>query len=410
MDKPDFEQYYQLLGLSLNASADEIQEAYLHQVAIKRREGQKRELESLKLAYQTLWEHTLQQDYDQAQATPQDQLTLAINEALRPHHLQVITRLNETTLTLIFDAQTVNQSAVPKTLIHSVLADIILPDVQDIKVMGKRGAKNIAWRYQFPLSEIPIETETEKLLKQGEANVRIWGFPAAIIIALSLNLTGLNWFWNMWMHELGHAVIAWFSGYRAMPTLAVTITSLDQSLFVYFGILFLLCLLFWSGKNENQPWTMGLGVILILVQFQLTWMTSRDTYEMLQAFGGVGGEFYLSTFFMVAFYFTLPQRLYWEFWRYLALILSASTFINSFTMWHRINKGRAFIPWGTFWGGKGDAAGDMNMLTDWHGWSDNQIIDTYRVLGNLCLWVLIGVYIYFLFKSSKQLQRYFRKN
>lgn len=409
MDRPDLEQYYQLLGLPSHASPDEIQEAYLRQVGVKRRQGKQGELDTLKLAYQTLWNYTLQQNYDQAQAAPQDQLTLSLNEALRPHHLAVKTRLNETTLTLIFDAQTVKQSAVPKKLIHKILADIVLPDVENIKVMGKRGEKNIAWRYQFPLSEIPIETETERLLKQGEANVRIWGIPIAIVLALSLNLTGLNWFWNMWIHELGHAVIAWFSGYRAMPTLAVTITSLDQSLFVYFGILFLLGLLFWSGKNEHQPWTMGLAVMLILIQFQLTWMTSRDTYEMLQAFGGVGGEFYLSAFFIVAFYFSLPRRLYWEFWRYLALIISASTFINSFTMWHRIDKGRAFIPWGTFWGGQGDGAGDMNKLTDWFGWSNNQIIDTYRILGDICLWILIGVYLYFLFRSSKQLQHYFRK-
>jgi DnaJ-class molecular chaperone len=68
MDKPDLKQYYQLLGLTETASADEIQEAYLRQVALKRRAGKKGQLESLKLAYQTLWEHTLQQNYDQAQA------------------------------------------------------------------------------------------------------------------------------------------------------------------------------------------------------------------------------------------------------------------------------------------------------------------------------------------------------
>jgi hypothetical protein len=89
------------------------------------------------------------------------------------------------------------------------------------------------------------------------------------------------------------------------------------------------------------------------------------------------------------------------------VVLAASTFLNSFSFWHQIKRGTAEIPWGTLLNGSGDAGGDMNQLSDF-GWSDRHIIDVYVSLGNGCLWVLIGVYIFRLFNRgmSKKISQF----
>ena len=76
-----------------------------------------------------------------------------------------------------------------------------------------------------------------------------------------------------------------------MITFAATIVSYEHSLFVYFGILFLLILTGFSLWKEKKKKSLIVVVVLIVLQFILTWVISRSTYEMLLAFGGIGGEF-----------------------------------------------------------------------------------------------------------------------
>ncbi len=71
-----------------------------------------------------------------------------------------------------------------------------------------------------------------------------------------------------------------------------------------------------------------------------------------------------------------------------------------FWQWRRIDQGREFIPWGTFWGGRGDMGGDMDQLSQLFSWSDNTIIITYRTLGDICLWIIIGVYLSFTWQQK----------
>ena len=72
--------------------------------------------------------------------------------------------------------------------------------------------------------------------------------------------------------------------------------------------------------------------------------------------------------------------------------MGASTFFNTFSFWHQVKRGTADIPWGSLFGGGGDAGGDMNQLHDL-GWSDGQIINSYIAIGQVCLWVTIGFYV-----------------
>ncbi|NEO26437.1 MAG: hypothetical protein F6K03_05940 [Kamptonema sp. SIO4C4] len=118
-------------------------------------------------------------------------------------------------------------------------------------------------------------------------------------------------------------------------------------------------------------------------------------------FGGVAGEFYISTFLMASFYFSLPDKWRWDAAHYLVLVIAASSFWQSFWFWTHVKTGRESIPFGTLLRGRGDSAGDMNKLIFEHNWNPTDLVNTYSGLGNLCLLVLIGLYLYFLIRQNK---------
>jgi Zn-finger nucleic acid-binding protein len=161
-------------------------------------------------------------------------------------------------------------------------------------------------------------------------------FPVAIAIALAINKSGLIGLltpFHIWIHEFGHAIPAWLAGYRALP-LPVGWTSIEpeRSVVVYFAILFLLSVLFWTGQKQKLRGAMVLAVALAIAQFMITWRTHPQTIDRWIYFSGVGGEFFVSAFLMIAFYFQMPDRFRWDFWRYVVLVIAASAFFEKVTI------------------------------------------------------------------------------
>lgn len=152
------------------------------------------------------------------------------------------------------------------------------------------------------------------------------------------------------------------------------------------------------GRREGKRWPMVLAVVLAVIQFWFTWLLPAYRFETLLSFGGIGGELYLCTLLMVSFFFPLPEYFRWDFYRYPVVVGAAFTFWGQFGLWQQINRGQASIPWGSLWGG--ESSGDMNNLSA-AGWSDQQIINTYSTLSHLCLWVLLGVYLYFAVRQNR---------
>ena len=220
-------------------------------------------------------------------------------------------------------------------------------------------------------------------------------FPILLILGGILNLIPLTKFLlrgiNIWFHEFGHAIVAWLSGRRAIPLpIGWTNFQHEQSSFVYWGILFLLGLLFLAGWKEKRHWSMVLAVAIGLLQFWMTWLMPTDNFYVLFSFGGIAGEFCLCALLMVNYFFALPEYLRWDFYRFPAVLVAAFTFWHQIFFWHQIDRGRASIPWGTLWGGSNDSGGDMNLLIE-SGWSSQQIIDTYNHLGELCIIAIAAV-------------------
>ncbi|MGI0480172.1 J domain-containing protein [Geminocystis sp. CENA526] len=420
MDNLTLEQCYQILNLTEQPTLEELDHHYYKLIGEKLKSGNKDEINNLKLAYSQLREYCQNKQDNQVEKETkkyQHSLTNSLNQDLKNIGMRVKVQSFPNHLEVIIKNVKISKKLLTTKLIYDSLNHILKDTEQDVIISSIGTKNNLIWQEKIKIctgiyAHNAGKYNTEILLKEAEIKTNTYGLPIAFLIAFAINfIEPLAWFISMWVHEFGHATVAWFSGYRAMVTFAGTIISFDRSLFVYFGILILIGLTFYSGWKEQKKTTMIVCIILAIMQFILTWKTSYSTYRMLLYFGGIGGEFYLSTLLIIAFYWRLPEKFYWEFWRIFALVIGATTFWGNFTKWHRISKGKADIPWGTFWGGRGDSGGDLNVLNNEVGWSANQIINTYNTLGFICFLVIIGTYLYFLWKSNPvfrlQISRYF---
>jgi hypothetical protein len=123
----------------------------------------------------------------------------------------------------------------------------------------------------------------------------------------------------------------------------------------------------------------------------MTWRMPEHRQEFWWgSFCGVGGEFYLSTMFMMAFFVQLPEKFRWGACRYVFFLIGATAFLNIVLFWNDVYHGREEIPFGTIINGEEDAGGDMNKLMEGYGWTKFQIRRTYHQLGHAC-WIALGV-------------------
>lgn len=216
-------------------------------------------------------------------------------------------------------------------------------------------------------------------------------------LALAVNLSPLAFFlggFHVWMHELGHATVAWLTGRQALP-LPIGWTSIgsERSAFVYFGVLFLLAVFFAAAWRQRMVGPMVLAVLLAVLQAYMTWRLPEYRQRLWQIFGGVGGQFYLSALLMAGFFFPLPEKFKWGACRYVVFFIAASCFFDVFAQWSRVHRGQEAIPWGSMINGEDDGGGDMNILRDEYRWRDAQIASVYHNLGRACLAALLLVYV-----------------
>ncbi|WP_448573237.1 hypothetical protein [Trichothermofontia sp.] len=325
-------------------------------------------------------------------------LTQAFNARLNDPQLEVGTRWHQEQLQIWLDADRVPTAAIAVPKLTALLRELRLPGVDQVQIRGiRRGAKTMTSVWSETVTVRQATGAAWDRFSFEHPWINRAALPVASVLAVILNASFVSFFLlplHIWIHEFGHATVAWLSGRRALPLpFGWTSWSEQRSLFVYLGIVFLLGLMAHAGWREKLRWPIILAGGIALLQFVMTWLLPQSVIECWLVFGGIGGEFYLSTLVMIAFYMRLPDRWRWDFWRYVALVIAASSFWKNFGFWHQIKCGQAEIPWGSLLGGEGDAGGDMDRLVNDFGWTPDQIINTYSQLGNLCLLVLLGVYI-----------------
>jgi hypothetical protein len=195
---------------------------------------------------------------------------------------------------------------------------------------------------------------------------------------------------HVWIHEVGHASVAWLSGRPALPLpLGWTNVEHDKSPIVYVGVLLALGALAVSGWRERKAWPIILATALLGAQTYMTWFLSEDRAHLWMIFGGVGGEFYLSAAMIGLFYFEFPEAFRWGGCRYVVLFIGAASFYESFAFWKNVKHGLEGIPYGSMINGEDDGGGDMNILADDYHWTQHHIIFTYNHLADACLATLV---------------------
>ena len=201
---------------------------------------------------------------------------------------------------------------------------------------------------------------------------------------------------HVWIHELGHASVAWFSGRPAVPLpIGWTNVEPNRSLTLYLVMLVMLGALGVTGWRERKAWPMILAVVLIATQACMTWRLSEDRAHLWMIFGGVGGEFYLSAAMICLFFFEFPEGFRWGACRYIVLFIGAASFYESYSFWRTVKSGAEGIPYGSMINGEDDGGGDMNILADDYHWTQHQIVHAYSHLGDICLASIAVVYLYF---------------
>lgn len=215
------------------------------------------------------------------------------------------------------------------------------------------------------------------------------------------------YFFSIPVHEIGHAIAAWLGGRFAIPIgvvvpmAAFTTISAERSIFVYLVLVGGLGFFgrYCYQKGYRFPALVSGGFILIATY--LTWVASQDFSRMIAIYGGVGGEFVLSTLLVVGFYYRLPDRVRWDFFRMFFLLVGSYVFVSVFYKWIEISRGVSALPSGSFLGGRADANGDMDRLQQIYGWTAPELVQHFNGLGKICLLMMIGHYVFFLWKAHR---------
>jgi hypothetical protein len=225
--------------------------------------------------------------------------------------------------------------------------------------------------------------------------VNALALPAALALGVAVQVMGLDIFvfstTGMWAHELGHAVVAWLSGFVAIPLPFVTLrASEDRSLF---GAVVLM-LSFAAGayialRRRVWPLLVLLGGLASL-QVLLTFVLNPAQATKWVIFAGLGGEFVLPTVLMAAFYQRLPGR--WDFWRYPVLAASAVTLVRGLFLWTRVTSGTRPMPHGSMVGS--DSEGDVERLVRFYHFAEADLAQTYLKLAWGCLLLLACLYAF----------------
>jgi hypothetical protein len=240
-----------------------------------------------------------------------------------------------------------------------------------------------------------VQTEWELADSQLEGRLRAWAIPAALLGGFLVVSTGAGHFLarvflSMWVHEIGHATAAWLCGFPAFP--GPWLTPMAQSRSAIFGFVVFAALaggLFWAWRNERRRLGWALGALLA-VQLFCTLALSDARAKQLIVFMGDGGCLVLGTLLMLTVYAPGDSALKQGWLRWGFLIIGAAAFADAFAQWWASRTDFDRIPFGM---NEGVGLSDPSVLSQDYGWSTDQIVGRYVMLGCVCLVVLAASYV-----------------
>ncbi|MBL4580879.1 MAG: hypothetical protein JKY29_03595 [Gammaproteobacteria bacterium] len=234
-----------------------------------------------------------------------------------------------------------------------------------------------------------------------EKKICLAALPSMLAFAFLVQLSGVGTSiqriaFTMPVHEFGHATVAWFCGFNAVPTLWKTISPSDRGIAASFVLFIGIVSLANYGRRHMLGGWVLIAVFLLLMQGIGTLMiTERDSQQYI-LFGGDGGGMVLATLLMLSFYFGKETQLYKGGLRWGFLAIGAAAFADMFMTWLRSASDRLQVPYGLTGGEPTDAF----KLINYHTWSWEQLISRHVTVGVICLMVLLAFYLWGIKQAS----------
>jgi hypothetical protein len=227
-----------------------------------------------------------------------------------------------------------------------------------------------------------------------ERRIRQFALPAALLLAFFVSHSGLRGlartFLSMWVHELGHAVSAWFCGFGAFP--GPWRTPISEARMPIVTLLLLAGL----GYAAYRAWVTGkqglcavFGVLLVM-QVWLTFGLRPHAARAVILFMGDGGCFVLGTALMATLYVAPESPLCRGGLRWGFVVIGAFAFMDAFTTWWDAKHSREGVIFGAI-EGVGDS--DPTRLVFEYGWTEARLVARYLALAWACLFFLLGRYL-----------------
>jgi len=238
----------------------------------------------------------------------------------------------------------------------------------------------------------PLTFEEEATLQNREDTrqewiLRIVAVPGALLLswaAVHVAPSAVRML-TMWVHEFGHAIAAWVSGFSAMPGPWFTSVDSDRSRGV--TVLFIALIGFggfYAWQRRRWFWIGALGAILVVLLL-CTFGLYSDQAQQWITFGGDAGNFILGTVLMTTFYARKDHPINRNALRWAFLFIGALAFMDAWVVW---SGGLQNVPLGE----NSNGMSDPSVLTELYSWNLQVLISRYHKLATLCLAALAIVY------------------
>jgi len=252
--------------------------------------------------------------------------------------------------------------------------------------MDARVAGGLRWGM---VDDVPLDPALEWKLRAAAV-------PLAIGLAFAFHAwpTG-HWlqrtFLSMMVHELGHAVTAWWCGFAALPTVWKTLIPETRSTAVSLIVLAIAAWIAVRGWREQRtPWLV-VGLALAAIQFVATIGTSVHHAQEAIVFGGDAGAMVLGTLLMLTMFAGPESRLRTNHLRWGFLVIGAAALVDTFGTWLAARHDPGAIPFGEI---EGVGLSDPSKLDEVYGWTDQQIVHRYLGVAIACFVALAAAWLY----------------
>jgi len=207
---------------------------------------------------------------------------------------------------------------------------------------------------------------------------------------------------GMPVHESGHALTAWLTGYDAIPTFWFTHTSAERGWFCMLLLFALYAALWRHGQKSGERGWYVLVIALFLLQMSGTFGISTATADMLVVFGGDAMGMVLATALMATFHIGKHTQLYKGSVRWGLLFWGAAAFMDIFMAWWEGQRDISRVGYGT----TGGSFTDAYLLINAYGWNWDEMINRHLLVGYLCLLAQTVIYGLGLWQAQGWLQQH----